>query len=211
LKDVVSTLMSDRLESGMRPPKVVLLTAPSGLGKTTACRRTVELAQARGLRAAGLLSLPVYQDGVKTAIMLHDISTGQAHVLARANQAGDGPRVGIWTFDPLVVAWGQRVLASLASCDLLVIDEIGPLELETGQGLTNALDALRHGAYRLALVTIRPTLAECVAAQLGWLEVSITRLDEQTRDEQPQTVVAQLCPGRTLTRFSTSHENREER
>ena len=172
---------------------VVLLIAPPGLGKTTACLRAVELAQARKLKVAGVLSWPVYQGQVKTAIALRDISTGQACILARANHAGEGPRVGVWTFDPASVAWGQQVLASLPQCDLLVIDEIGPLELEMGQGLTNALDALRSADYRLGLVTLRPALAGAVAAQLDGQQVSTFTLDEQTRNQTPQIIVSQLC------------------
>jgi len=98
--------------------------------------------------------------------------------------------VGIWTFAPESVAWGQQVLASLPPCDLLVIDEIGPLELELGQGLTSALDALRHAAYRLALVTLRPTLVNAVAAHLGGLRMSTIIVDAQTRDEIPQAIIA---------------------
>jgi len=144
-----------------RDVQVLLLTAPSGGGKTTICLRTIELAQARGLCVAGILSPPVEQNGVKTAIKLRDLSTGQERILARRGGEGE-PRVGCWTFDPAAVAWGQKVLASLPPCDLLVIDEIGPLELEMGAGLTNALDALRGASYRLALVTVRPALVRAV-------------------------------------------------
>ena len=176
----------------MTGSRAMLLIASSGLGKTTACRRAVEQAQARGLRASGVLSLPVYQDGVKTAIALRDIAGEQERILARAHHDGEGPRVGVWTFDPASVVWGQQVLASLPPCDLLVIDEIGPLELEMGQGLTNALDALRRADYRLALVTLRPALAGEVAARLGGLQVSTLTLDEQTRDQSPQIIISQL-------------------
>ena len=101
--------------------------------------------------------------------------------------------MGVWTFDPASVEWGQQVLASLPPSDLLVIDEIGPLELEMGQGLTNALDALHRADYRLALVTLRPALAGEVAARLDGLQVSTLTLDEQTRDQSPQIIVSQLC------------------
>ena len=182
--------MDNPSENGKRSPQVLLLMAPSGRGKTTACQRAVELARSRGLRVGGLLSPPVVHDGVKTAITLRDVGTGRERVLARAHQAGDGPRVGDWTFDPASVTWGNQVLASLAPCDLLVIDEIGPLELELGQGLMNALGVLRRGAYRLALVTMRPRLVETITARLEGLEVSVIRLDERNRDQLPQTIVA---------------------
>jgi nucleoside-triphosphatase THEP1 len=176
----------------MTGSQVMLLIASSGMGKTTACRRAVELSRARGLSVAGVLSLPVYQGQTKTAIMLGDIASEQERILARAHHV-EGPRVGVWTFDPAGVVWGQQVLASLPPCDLLVIDEIGPLELEMRQGLTNALDALRQADYRLALVSIRPALVGAVAAQLNGLQVSALTLDEQTRDQTPQIIVSQLC------------------
>jgi nucleoside-triphosphatase THEP1 len=177
----------------MTRSRVMLLIASSGVGKTTACLRAVELAQASGLRVAGVLSLSVYQEQTKTAITLRDIAGEQERILARAHHVGEGPRVGVWTFDPASVVWGQQMLASLPPCDLLVIDEIGPLELEMGQGLTNVLDALRQADYRLALVSIRPALAGAVAAQLNGLQVSTLTLDEQTRDEQPQIIISWLC------------------
>jgi len=62
-----------------------------------------------------------------------------------------------------------------------------------GQGPTNALDALRRVDYRLGLVTLRPALAEAVAAQLDGLQVSTLTLDEQTRDQAPQIIVSKLC------------------
>lgn len=176
----------------MKRSLAMLLIASSGMGKTTACLRAVELAQARKLKVAGVLSRPVYQGQVKTAIALRDISTGQARILARANHAGEGPRVGVWTFDPASIVWGQQVLASLSPCDLLVIDEIGPLELEMEQGLTNALDALRNADYHLALVTLRPALVETVTTKLNGLDASTMTLDEHNRDEQPQAIVNRI-------------------
>ncbi len=64
--------------------EIRLLVAPSGLGKTTACMRAVEMALARGWRVAGVLSLPVWQAGVKTAIRLREIPFGPERILARA-------------------------------------------------------------------------------------------------------------------------------
>jgi nucleoside-triphosphatase THEP1 len=171
---------------------LMLLVAPSGVGKTTACLKTAELAQNNGLRVAGILSVPIYQDGVKVGIALRDLATGQERLLARAHQPGAGLQVGIWKFDPQNLAWGQQVLATLPASDLLVIDEIGPLEIERHQGLTNALDALRDPTYRLGLVSIRPSLVEVFAKQFDGLKLIIHRLDKRNRDSEPQQIIAEL-------------------
>jgi nucleoside-triphosphatase THEP1 len=80
---------------------------------------------------------------------------------------------------------------------LLVITEIGPLEMEQGQGLTNVLDRLRRAAYRLALVSVRPALVQAVAAELNGSDVSVIVLEEGNRDRLPGMIVAQLEQGGT--------------
>lgn len=66
---------------------------------------------------------------------------------------------------------------------LLVVDELGPLELRRGAGLTEALALLAEGptpAWPHALVVVRTGLAEEAAALLGpaWGEVRELRPDE---------------------------------
>lgn len=66
---------------------------------------------------------------------------------------------------------------------LLVVDELGPLELRRGAGLTEALALLAEGptpAWPHALVVVRAGLAEEAAALLGptWGEVRELRPDE---------------------------------
>ncbi len=45
-------------------------------------------------------------------------------------------------------------------CDLLVIDELGPLEFNLKVGWLSALDVVKTGQFSLALVVIRPELLE---------------------------------------------------
>ena len=58
--------------------------------------------------------------------------------------------------------------------DLLVIDEIGPLELLHGEGWTAALPLLNSPVYRVGLVVIRPELVETACRQLPALQGNIT-------------------------------------
>ena len=161
---------------------ILVLSAPSGTGKTTACRRVVQLAKAARFREAGLLSLPVYRNGAKDAIVLYEVHGHSWRTLARAHGEIQAPQVGIWVFEQRALAWGQQVLASLPACDLLVIDEIGPLEIERGVGLTNAFDVLRRPGCRLALVSLRPSLVEAMARRLGGMTMAGQALDERNRD-----------------------------
>jgi ArsR family transcriptional regulator len=176
----------------MSRPLILALVGSSGAGKTTLCLQMVELAKRQNVSVAGVLSLPVYREEHKVAISLLDVCTGDERVLARANDTAQGLRVGIWTFDTETLEWGQGVLRQTPTCNLLVIDEIGPLELEQQQGLTAALERLQRTDYHVALVPMRPSLATVLIARLEGLDATkiLLVLDEQTRDLTRQIVRA---------------------
>ncbi len=150
-----------------------ILTGGRGAGKSTWCGTLVEQAHERGLRVAGVLSRAIFDDDslppaerVKVRIDLVDLATGVARVLATPGDPvaeGHGMR---WHFHDETVVWGNQVLALAGSADLVIIDELGPLELTHGRGLTAGLallDAQRHNA---AVVIIRPELVP--QAQQRW-------------------------------------------
>lgn len=74
--------------------------------------------------------------------------------------------VGRFRFRAAALAWaGQRIAAAVAAgADLVVIDEVGPLELR-GEGLADALGALPPGLARVLLV--RSGLEDVVAARFA--------------------------------------------
>lgn len=74
--------------------------------------------------------------------------------------------VGCWQLDKSVLAWGNEILAGLKNEQIVVIDEIGPLELEAGDGFREALALLDEKRYRAALVVVRPALLPL--ARLRW-------------------------------------------
>jgi hypothetical protein len=49
-------------------------------------------------------------------------------------------------------------LAEIEECELLVLDELGPLELHKNKGLTAGVQLIDAQRYRTACVVVRPTL-----------------------------------------------------
>lgn len=153
-------------------PPLYLLTGPIGAGKTTYCRQLAESARSRGWRVAGLLSPAWIKAGLKTGILLEDLDSGEQRRLAfSAPTPQSDLRVGKWYFDTQVIAWGQQILSSCPPCDLLIVDELGPLEFNNGQGLSSAFELLSAGQYRVGYVVIRPTLIETACDRWPWAEV----------------------------------------
>lgn len=163
-----------------------LITGDIGVGKTTLCQQWIDSARAAGWRVGGLLSPPVMAGGQKAAIDLVDLTSGERRQLAELRRSESSPgaiTTGKWLFDTAVLAWGNAVLQRVTAVDLLIIDELGPLEFERGQGLQAAFELIAAGNYRMAGVVIRPSLIP--QAQQRWPDsqpVLITRKDADSHD-----------------------------
>jgi len=70
---------------------------------------------------------------------------------------------GDWFFNQQTLEWANKVIANTHPSDLLVIDEIGPLELFLSLGWVNTLEVIQRTGFRLALVVVQPELVEAAS------------------------------------------------
>lgn len=157
--------------------RIILLSGEIQSGKTSLCLEIVDQARRQGYRLGGLVSPGVFQKGEKFAIDLLDIKSGERRRLALASGSrSTALETRRWSFYPETVDWGNRVLEAALPCDLLVIDELGPLEFQRGQGWVNGFKAVDSGDFRSALLVIRPSLVE--EALSRWEVNRIINLDD---------------------------------
>ncbi len=173
---------------------IVILTGESGSGKTSVCAQVAALARARGLKVAGVLTLPRVADGYKVGLDVKDIRSGECRPLAERVGATDGPATPGWHFHNDGIAWGTKVLRDATPCDVLVIDELGPLELVQGKGWTISLDLLRASRFRLALVVVRSSLLSHFTERLGGVKPLTLHVTGANQDVLPEEILALLEP-----------------
>lgn len=150
-------------------PRLALLTGGRGSSKTRWCLALLDAARAAGLAVAGVVSPPVYGQGRKVAIDLVDAAGGERRRLADKPPPGERGTAGLgWHFDAETLAWGSALLERRAACDLLLIDELGPLEFRGKGGFRAAFDAVAAQRYRLAIVVIRPELLDQAITRWPW-------------------------------------------
>lgn len=89
---------------------------------------------------------------------------------------------GRYCFDPEALAWGEDVILNAVPCDLLVIDELGPLELTEGRGWVAALDILRRREYGLALIVVRLALVARLRSAIPEVPTEVLCVTHQNRD-----------------------------
>ncbi len=136
--------------------QVVILTGGRGSGKSTACQTAAERATSLGFDCAGIASPARFVSRRRVGSDVVDVRTGERRPFATEVLGVDGSTGH--RFDERVGRWACEVLARACPCDLLLVDEIGPLELERGLGWTNAIEVLTTGPFAVAAATVRPRL-----------------------------------------------------
>jgi nucleoside-triphosphatase THEP1 len=163
---------------------VIILTGGRGVGKSTVCHKAVALAGRRGYACGGILTLT--RQGARHVL---DVGSGQQYRLTRTSGKGEAVIQGRFRFDPQTLSRGEAALSRATPCDLLVVDEVGPLELERGQGWASAFDVLRAGEYGLALLVVRPALIAQARDRLAGCAMEVLTVTRENRDRLPANLV----------------------
>ncbi|MBC7263332.1 MAG: DUF2478 domain-containing protein [Chloroflexi bacterium] len=172
-----------------------VLTGPIHIGKTTICQKVIALVRERGYTVRGILTPPIVaKDGTRLGLAIVDVATGEQYCLARTDVDLGGPRVGMYSFDPRALAWGQaRVERAVDSrCDLLIVDEVGRLELESSQGFLVVFPILRAGIFSRTLIVVRETLLDHLQTRLPEVNFTCFKATVNNRNTLPQTIVQRM-------------------
>jgi nucleoside-triphosphatase len=146
----------------------LILTGETGCGKTRMCKAVADGLRDRGWRVAGVLSPGVWTRDQKLAIEALDLRSGEVRRLAERAGSGrdaEGPATRGWHFHAATLAWCNLLLANAGDADLLVVDELGPLEFERNEGLMRGLQAVDAGSFRMGLLVVRPELLHLARAR----------------------------------------------
>lgn len=163
----------------------ILLSGDRGSGKTSLVR---SLAAACDGTCAGLISLPVPDaegrrvgleverigraDRMELAILARRPTTAQAAALLGtprpdAEVLSDDQILGPWNFrSRSMEAANAWLISDAAASTIILIDEIGPLELEREQGFLRGFRAALASSAAL-LVVVRPSLRDALVAEIG--------------------------------------------
>lgn len=171
---------------------IMLLAGQRGVGKTTTCQRLVEIASRQGYRVSGVLAPALFdQSGAKVGFEAVDVGSGERRILARADSDLGGPRIGRYSFDLTSLSWACDLLqrAFATGCDLLIVDEIGPLELERDQGFVTILRHLQRKTPCHTLLVVRNELLNELRRHLPQAELRYRMVTPHNRDAVPWLIL----------------------
>ena len=108
----------------------IFITGRPGIGKTSVLLKAVGVLKTRGYKVGGMVSREVRESGVRVGFEIIDFETGRKGWLAHVNQP-TGPQVSKYrvNLNDLNAIGASSILNAVANGDVVVVDEIGPMEL----------------------------------------------------------------------------------
>jgi nucleoside-triphosphatase len=182
---------------------VLLLTGPPGSGKTTTIQKVVELL---GDEAGGFYTQEIREAGQRVGFQLVTLD-GQWGWLARKVSTPPSPRemrfgnylVDLDTIESLAITAVQH---AIAKGQVVVIDEIGPMEL-----LSPAFREVVHQLLRTPNLQAVGTIVQRPHQFADWVKahpsVTILQLTPENRDDLPRDIYASLMGGRPAPRLDS--------
>ena len=126
------------------------------LGKQLCSSKTVDALKAEGVSVGGMISREAREGSVRVGFEIVDLSSGKHGWLAHVNQKG-GPQVGKYyvNIQDLENVGVQAIMEAVEKCDVVAIDEIGPMELYSQKFKQAVVQALESKKLVLAVVHAR--------------------------------------------------------
>jgi nucleoside-triphosphatase len=150
-------------------PGLTLITGARDAGKTRWCMVLAEGVRAAGMNLRGLISPAVMENGEKIGYDLLDLESGERRRLAyRLGEAQGELTTDHWQLMEDTLQWGNGILSRITDCDIFILDEVGPLELEKGVGLTAGLKLVDENRPFRCFVAVRPSLLKKACKRWPW-------------------------------------------
>ena len=158
-----------------------LLTGTPGVGKSTIVSRIVLRMKSRGLIVGGCLTAEVRAKGQRVGFEIRDLTNERRGTLASL-AGGLGPRVGKYrvNLQDLASIGAKGLTDAAASSELVVIDEVGPMELVSPEFRRAVRGCIDSGKPILAVIHLRlddDLLNELKAKARRTVEVGINNRD----------------------------------
>jgi nucleoside-triphosphatase len=146
----------------------IFLTGRPGIGKTSVLLRVIEILKDEDLLVGGMISQEARRGAARVGFRLIDITNGREGWLAHIHQES-GPSVGKYRVNlhDLQHIGVQAIQSAIDEADVIIIDEVGPMELFSTafkEAVTRAIESsktvigvLHYRARDPLISTIRTT------------------------------------------------------
>jgi len=146
-----------------RVQKVFIISGSVGQGKTSFLQKIAEDLKKRNFSVGGILSPRIMEKNVTAGYDLIDISSGKRENFLRLHNYECKEKIGKYSISTLGLTFGSTAFTSLRNVNtqIVIIDEVGVLELENRGWAENVKDLLNEKKSHLIL-SVRDSLIQQV-------------------------------------------------
>jgi nucleoside-triphosphatase len=187
---------------------ILILTGAVHSGKTSLLRKlSAELIQ-RGIGVDGFLSLAAFENKEHIGYDLFDLKAETVVPFIRRQGAPGWPAVGPYSIRPDILAEARRKIVSHRTEDLLIVDEVGPLEIR-GEGLWPALSAVLSRSSLRCLLVARRGILEDLKGLIGGSSVRIFDIGDRSVESELFAEILQSTNSMALPEGPRHHSRKE--
>lgn len=143
-----------------RRPALLVLTGPVNSGKSRTLRRWLCTWEEEGWSLGGIVSDAVWNFNMKFGYDLVDLTSGKAWPVLRTSGFSSEVKIGKYHVDVQCLGEVAHAACKTPDRDLLVLDEVGPLEMERNDGLIDVLTTFLLKQNSSLCVVVRDSLLD---------------------------------------------------
>jgi nucleoside-triphosphatase len=168
-----------------------LITGPPGVGKSTLISKIVLKLKSAGVIVGGCTTAELRSGGARTGFEVRDLTTGRKGVLASADSRF-GPRVGRYRVNLIDLAriGAAGLDAAAQSSEVIVIDEVGPMELVSPEFRRSLTECI--GAGKPILAVVHERLEDDVLNDFRSKATALFTLTVENRDSVAEELASAL-------------------
>jgi nucleoside-triphosphatase len=172
--------------------KIIFLTGYPGVGKTTVLLRALDELRKEGFSIGGATSREAREDGLRVGFKIADLGTGKEGWLAHVKQQR-GPKIGKYgvCLEDLESIGVIAILNAVKNADIIIIDEVGPMELLSQAFKDAVYEALNSGKTVLGTIHYRAADPLIVAIKKR-KDAAIIEVTQENRDKLVGLIVQQI-------------------
>lgn len=173
--------------------KIHILTGKVESGKSTRLRELVEELKQRGTHVEGFLCRGNNQDGKRSGYTLANVRDGSEILFATREKRSGWREYGRFFFNPAAFTKGEEILMKAIDnkSEVVVIDEVGPLELEDC-GWSATLGELLNEKRMVQLWVVREKILDRVLEKWNIPENRVIYIDRENKKETLEKIIVHV-------------------